>query len=147
MTVSQITSQVLKDLVYWLFFGVIIALAQLWLIPFGYYLTSKSVTWVQLVGNGSLLFFSTTITSQTAGEYFKKPKAHNAAATLLCIVPTLGIIILSVCGYGLVIATQLGMLPANSLSAERVTTVSDILAIAGMIFSFGFTIYLRVFGE
>lgn len=141
------TSEVVKDLGYWLLFGVVISLAQLWLVPFAYYFTTQPVTWVQLVGNGSLLFFATTITSRTAGEYFRKPKAHSAFATLICIAATFIIILLSVFGYGLVIATHVGLLPTSSLSAERVTTVSDVLAASGIIFSCAYTIYLRVFGE
>ena len=147
MTVNQVTSEVCKDLGYWLLFSIVIALAQLWLVPFAYYLTNQSVTWVQLIGNGSLLFFSTTITSKTAGEYFRRVKAHSAFATLICIFATLVIILFSVFGYGLVIATHVGILPVSTLSAERVTTMSDVLAVSGIIFSFGYTIYLRVFGE
>lgn len=141
------TIDVFKDLGYWLVFGVAIALAQLWLVQVAYYLKNQSVTWVQLVGNGSLLFFSTAITSKTAGEYFKKSKAHNAAATLICVTVMLGIILCSGFGYGVVISTHLGTAPTDALSADRVTTLSDRLAFAGIIFSGAFTAYLRMYGE
>ncbi len=144
---SQIVREVFKDLGYWMLFGVIIALAQLWLIPFAYYLLKRPLTWVELIGNGSLLFFATTITSKTAGEYFKKVKGHHGWATLLCLFVTVVIILLSVFAYALVIAARLEKAIANALSPERVATMSTVLAAAGLIFGFAYTIYIRVFGE
>lgn len=137
----------LHEIGYWLFFSVLIALAQLWLVPLLYYLTSKSLTWVELIGNGSLLFFATTITSKTAGEYFKKVRGGHPWATLLCIGVTLGIVLASVSCYALVIADRTGILPPKSLSPDHVAVLSDVLAASGLIFSLGYTLYIRAYGQ
>src|SRR5437763_6339258 len=68
----QMAREILKELGYWFLFRIVIALAQLWLVPFGYYLMHRPWTWVDLVGNGSLLFFATTTASKATGEYFKR---------------------------------------------------------------------------
>lgn len=134
---------ILKELGYWLLFSVILALAQLWLIPFVYYLTNKPWTWVELVGNGSLLFFATTITSKTAGEYFRKVKSRNELATLFCIAVTFIVVILSVFAYGLLTASRVGIAPGISLAPEKVAFLSNILALSGLIFSLAFTLIIR----
>ncbi len=144
---DQIVGQVLKDFGYWLLFSIVISLAQLWLVPCIYYLTQKPLTWVELIGNGSLLFFATTITSKTAGEYLKKGKSRSELATLICIGVTFLIVMMSVFAYALVTAVRIGVMAANSLSSERVATFSDILALSGAIFSFAFTLLVRVDGK
>lgn len=141
------TTGYLHEIGYWLVFSVVIALAQLWLVPLLYYLTSKQLTWVELIGNGSLLFFATTITSKTAGEYFKKVRGGNPWATLLCIGVTFGIVFASVFCYALVIADRTGMFPPKSLSPEHVAFLSDVLAASGLLFSFGYTLYIRAYGQ
>jgi hypothetical protein len=138
----QIAKEVLEEFGHWFLFSVVIALAQLWLLPFGYYLVQKPWTWVGLVGNGSLLFFATTITSKTAGEYFKKVKRRGGWATTLCIGVTFVIVFLSVFAYALVIST--GLLGVNSLKPERVAALSNGLAISGLIFSASFTLFIRL---
>jgi hypothetical protein len=130
-----------------LLFSVIIALAQLWLIPSFYYLTQKPWTWAELVGNGCLLFYATTITSKTAGEYFKRVKTRNEWATLVCIAMTFIIVALSVFVYALVTATRAGLVLANPLSPERVARISDGLALSGLIFSGAFTLIIRAYGR
>jgi hypothetical protein len=146
LTGFQIACEVLKEFGHWFLFSVAIALAQLWLIPFGYYLAKKPWTWVDLVGNGSLLFFATTITSKTAGEYFKRVKRRSDVATLFCIGMTLIIVFLSVFAYTLVISSRIGLLGAN-LAPERVATSSDMLALSSLIFSAAFTLIIRVSAE
>lgn len=143
---DHVVAHVLKDFGYWFLFSIVISLAQLWLIPCFYYLTQKPLTWLELVGNGSLLFFATTITSKTAGEYFKKGKS-NELATLFCIGVTFLIVMMSVFAYALVTAARMGILASNSLSPERVATVSNILALSGAIFSGAFTLLIRVDGK
>lgn len=131
---------------YWLLFSVIVSLAQLWLVPLAYYIMSKPLTWVELIGNGSLLFFATTITSKTAGEYFKKVHGSHAIATLICVAVTLLTVLTSAFVYAFVTATRMGVLSAN-MSPEKVTSLSDLLAGSGIVFSFAYTIYVRVYGK
>jgi hypothetical protein len=142
---SQIVTGILKEFGYWFLFTVVIALAQLWLIPCAYYLTQKQFTWVELIGNGSLLFFATTITSKTAGEYFKKVKTRNEGTTLLCLTVMFIIIIPAVFTYALVTASRVGIMAANSLSPERVAMVSDVLAASGLLFSLAYTFIIRAY--
>ena len=144
---DHVVGHFLKDFGYWLLFSIVISLAQLWLIPCFYYLTQKPWTWVELIGNGSLLFFATTITSKTAGEYFKKGKNPGGLATLVCIGVTFLIVMMSVSAYALVTASRMGILALNSLSPERVATFSNILALSSAIFSFAFTLLVRVDGK
>jgi hypothetical protein len=146
---------VLKDIGYWILFSLVLALAQLWLIPVGYYLVKKPLTLVDLIGNGSLLFFATTITSRTAGEYFRKVRGHHGWATLVCIFAMLGIVLPSVFAYAFEVAFRVGLGGASSpqgvtvasLSPERITLLSLVLAISGTVFSFGYTLYIRAYGE
>ena len=137
-----------KEICYWTFFSVVVSLAQLWLVPVAYYLVRKPWTVVGLVGNGSLLFFATTITAKTAGEYFKKVKGHHEwAATLGCSVMTFLTVILSAFILGLESAARAGVMAADTLSPERVTVLSVGLAVSGLIFSLGYTLLMRKMGE
>lgn len=134
---------ILEELGYWLLFSLVIGLAQLWLIPLAYYLGQKPWTWIDLIGNGSLLFFATTITSRTAGEYFRKVKQASKVATLLCIVTMFAIIIVSVFSYGIIVATRMEA-PVIALSPARVAITSALVAIFGLLFSLSYTIYIRI---
>ena len=136
-----------RDIFHWIIFGVVISLSQLWLIPLGYYLLVKPLTLVGLVGNGSLLFFATTITSKTAGEYFKRVRGHHGWATLLCVTCMILVVMSSVFAYAVVVAARLGGSEATALSDERVTRVSLYLAASGIIFSFAYTLVIRAYGE
>ena len=147
---------VLKDIGYWILFSLVLALAQLWLIPLGYYLVKKPLTLVDLIGNGSLLFFATTITSRTAGEYFRRVKGHHAGATLVCLFAMLVIVLPSVFAYAFEIAFRAGLdgtsssperITVLSLAPERITMLSLVLAVSAVIFSFGYTLYIRAYGE
>jgi hypothetical protein len=91
---------IFHELGYWFVYSLLIALAQLWLIPVAYYLVDRPLKLVELIGNGSLLFFATTTASKTAGEYFKKVKVHLPMAKLVCITMLLLIICLvwEICG-------------------------------------------------
>ena len=144
---DHVVGHFLKGFGYWLLFSIVISLAQLWLVPCIYYLTKKPLTWAELIGNGSLLFFATTITSKTAGEYFKKSKDLGWLPTLVCIGVTFLIVMMSVSAYALVTASRMGILTLNSLSPERVATFSNILALSGAIFSFAFTLLIRGDGK
>jgi hypothetical protein len=144
---SNPEGSVTREIGYWLLFSVLVALAQLWLIPLAYYLTKQPFTLVELIGNGSLLFFATTTTSKAAGEYFKRVKGKHEGATLICVTVMLLIIFVSVFVYALEIATRLSRLQGVSLSPERVTNVSIVLALSGLIFSFSYTLYIRAYGE
>jgi hypothetical protein len=146
-TNSNTKGSIFKEIGYWLLFSVLVALAQLWLIPLAYYLTKKPFTLIELIGNGSLLFFATTTASKIAGEYFKKVKGNHEVATLLCVTVMLVIIFVSVFVYALEVASRLGGLGVTPLSPERVTSVSILLAISGLIFSFAYTLYIREYGE
>lgn len=139
--------EIIKEFGYWILFSVVIALAQLWLIPWAYFLANKPWTWVGLVGNGSLLFFATTITSKTSGEYFKRVKGRHEIATLVCVAVTFIIISISVFAYAVVMASRVGALTNITLSPARIATTSDLLAISGVIFSLAYTIYIRIYGE
>lgn len=138
-------NDILKEFGYWVLFSVVISLAQLWLIPLAYYLANKSWTWVDLIGNGSLLFFATTITSKTAGEYFKKVKGHHEIATLLCGAVAFIIILVSVFAYAVVTASRVGALANITLSPARIARTSDLLAVTGLVFSLAYTIYFRIY--
>jgi hypothetical protein len=96
---------------------------------------------VDLVGNGSLLFFATTITSKTAGEYFKRGNVHTEAATLICFVVTLLIVISSVFTFGIVVTMRFSS--AVQVAPQRVANFSSLLAVAAIIFSFAFTIFIK----
>ena len=138
---------VAHELGYWLFYSVVLALAQLWLIPVVYYVYDKPFTLIEVIGNGSLLFFATTTASKTTGEYFKKVKAHHPMAKLVCIAMMLLIILPSVCAYALEIATRIGGASNLALSALKVTRLSLGLAVTGIIFSLSFTLLTRAYGE
>jgi hypothetical protein len=139
---------IVEEFGYWFLFSIVIALAQLWLIPCAYYLTQKQFTWVELIGNGSLLFFATTITSKTAGEYFKKVKSQKRTrfTTLFCLFGMVIIVLPAVFTYALVTASRVGMMAATVLSPERVATVSDVLAVSGLLFSLAYTFIIRAYG-
>jgi hypothetical protein len=132
-----------KEIAYWIFFSVLISLAQLWLIPILCYLAKKPWTLVGLIGDGSLLFFATSITSKTGGEYFKKVKGHHEWLTFGCVVTMVGIIVLSVFVFSLEAAIRLNLMPANSLSPERVTHMSIGLAGSGILFSLAYTLFIH----
>ena len=132
-----------KEIMYWVVFSILISLAQLWLVPVLYYLAKKPWTLVGLIGDGSLLFFATTITSRTGGEYFKKMKGHHEWLTFGCVAVMLIIVVLSVFVFGLEVAIRTGLMPANSLLPERVTHLSLILAISGTIFSLSYTLVIH----
>jgi hypothetical protein len=141
-----IVTDISKEILHWLFFSIAIGLAQLWLIPLFYYLFQKHITWVELIGNGSLLFFATTVTSKTAAEYFRKVKG-DTTGHVLCFALAILIIMASVTCYAAVTATRGNLVPAASLSPERVTFMSDILAGAGIVFSLAYTSLIRAFGK
>lgn len=135
------------ELGYWLFYSVLLALAQLWLIPVVYYVYDKPFTLIDVIGNGSLLFFATTTASKTTGEYLKKVKTHHPIAKLFCIAMMLLIILPSVCAYSLEIATRIGGMTTLVLSPLRVTRLSLGLAVTGIMFSLSFTLLTRAYGE
>jgi len=132
-----------KEFLYWIVFSILISLAQLWLIPILCYLAKKPWTLVGMIGDGSLLFFATTITSKTGGEYFKKVKGHHEWWTFGCIATMLFIIVPSVFVFGIEAAIRAGLMPASSLSPERVTHFSLVLAISGIIFSLSYTLLIH----
>jgi hypothetical protein len=140
-------STFLHEFLYWVLFSLVLALAQLWLIPLGYYLYDRPLKMVEVIGNGSLLFFATTTVSRSAGEYFKKVKSHHPTAKLICIAMLLLIILPSVFAYALEIATRLGGVGTLALSAEKVTRLSLGLAAAGAIFSLSFTMLTKAYGD
>jgi hypothetical protein len=145
---NQTVADLLEECGYWALFSVLIALAQLWLIPFAYYAYQRPWTLVDLVGNGSLLFFTTTITSKTAGDYFRKVRVRSKGLTLFCIAITFGIVLLSVFLYAIVVAApRIGITAGNSLRPDRVARLSEVLAISGLLFSFVFTLIIRVSQE
>jgi uncharacterized membrane protein len=143
---KEFTDSIAREIGYWALFSVVIALAQLWLIPVGYYLLTKPWTLVELIGNGSLLFFATTITSKTAGEYFKRVKGHHGWATLICLTAMIFIVFVSVFAFALEAAVRAGAMSPDALSPERVTGISLGLAFAGIVFSFAYTLYIRAYG-
>lgn len=140
-------SDIGKEISYWLWFSVLLSLAQLWLVPLLYYLVKKPWTVVGLLGNGSLIFFATTITSKTGGDYFKKVKGHHAWATFGCIAVMLLVVVVSIFVFALEAAIHAGLMAADALSPERVTGLSIVLAVSGLLFSLGYTIFIRRFGE
>jgi uncharacterized membrane-anchored protein YitT (DUF2179 family) len=139
---------VAEEFGYWFLFSVMISLAQLWLVVFAYYAMRKQFTWMELIGNGSLLFFATTMASKTAGEYFRKvkPRKRNGVATLVCLFAMIAIIFPSVFIYALITAIRVGMMSGNMLAPDRVTFISDVLALAALLFSLGFTFVIRYGG-
>lgn len=147
MTETNYIEEIAKEIVYWAFFSVVMALAQLWLLPLIYYIANRPVSWVQLVGNGSLLVFATTITSKSAGDYFKRVRQHRWWATILCFGGTIVIIVISIGLYALVTARGIGLLGAHSLAAARVTTMSDMLAFFSVVLSLSYTLLARAYGE
>jgi hypothetical protein len=138
---------IFHELGYWLLYSLLLALAQLWLIPLAYYLYDKPLALVDVIGNGSLLFFATTTASKTAGEYFKKVKTHHPTAKLFCIGLLLLIILPSVYAYALEIATRVGGAGSLAMSPDKVMRLSLGLAVTGIIFSLSFTLITRAYGE
>jgi len=143
----QKAGSVSRELCYWLLYSVVFALAQLWLVPLGYYLFNKPMTLVALIGNGSLLFFATTIASKTAGEYFKKVKKHHEWASFMCIAVMSLIIVPSVFAFAFETAARAGVMQTEALAPERVTNLSLILAVSGVIFSLAYTLLIRAYGD
>lgn len=141
----NLVSEIAEEFAYWVFFSVVIALAQLWVVAGLLYAAHRPFTWAGLIGNGSLLFFATTITSKAAGEYFKKVKGSHRWATLICVAGMIIIIIASTSLYALVAAATI--FASDSLTAARVAGMSDVLAACGLAFSLGYTLYIRAYGE
>ena len=135
-----------RELCFWLIYSVILSLAQLWLLPILYYLSKKPLTLVALIGNGSLIFFATTITSKTAGDYFKKVKRHHEWGFLCGAVMGL-IIICSVFAFAVEAAVRAELIKPELISPERVSSFSLVLALAAVIYSFAFTIIIRRHGD
>lgn len=137
-----------KELGYWFAFGVVIALAQLWLIPFAGMLFNKPVRWADLIQNGSFLMYATTLTAKTVGDYHKKVHGEHGMATLLCWLVGTSIIMVGVLSYALVVVgPRIGVLATSSLSSEGVVRASGILAVASMAFSLAYTLYTCVHGD
>ena len=129
---------------YWLLFSVLISLTQLWLVPLFYYLLNKPLTWVDLIGNGSLLLFATTLTSKTTGEYFKKVTTHHWFASSFFVLLTFAVTAMAVGSYALMLASRTGsLLSDRAVTPEKMTIVSGWLAATGLVFSLAGTIYIR----
>jgi hypothetical protein len=141
-----IAADIAKEIGHWIFFSLVVGLAQLWIIPILYYLFQKNLTWVELIGNGSLLFFTTTITAKTAGEYFKKVQG-SAITNVACFGAAMVIILASVSCYTAVTATRAGLVPGASLSPARVAIMSNVLATVAIVFSLAYTSIIRAFGK
>lgn len=110
-------------------------------------MANKPWTIIELLGNGSLLFFATTITSKTAGEYFKRVRGHHAIATPMCVICLISILLPSVFAYGIEAATRVGVTASESLSPGRVTRVSLFLAGSAILFSLSYTLFVHAFGD
>jgi hypothetical protein len=122
-----------SSIVYWLFFEVGIPLAPLYLlIPLAFFLSGESWQWADIVADGSLLFYATTIASKAAGEHLKDLDARSQR---LCLGISFLIAILSAFIYALIVMTS--FLNFNSaLSPKRVAVTSTGLAISSLILSF-----------
>lgn len=138
---------VLHEIGYWLLYGLVLALAQLWLAFLGSYLFKKQISLVDLIGNGSLLFFATTTASKTAGDYMRKVKSHHPTAKLVCFGMLLLILLPSVFAYACEVVTRFGGPNALAMSPERVTIFSLALAFGGALFSFSYTLIIRAYGD
>jgi hypothetical protein len=138
---------VFHEIGYWLLYGLVLALAQLWLAFLASYLFKKNFSLVDLIGNGSLLFFATTTASKTAGDYMRKVKSHHPTAKLICFGVLLLILLPSVFAYACEVVSRLGGPNALAMSPERVTTFSLWLAFGGALFSFSYTLIIRAYGD
>lgn len=134
---------------HWLSFSVPLALAHLPLTALAFWLWQRPITWVDILKNGALLTYTTTLTAKALGEYMRKARKDSEILSILCVICALAIILPTVFVYGVMIASQVSVTgstsrPFSPLAAGRLAALSSALALAGMFYSLGYTIYTRV---
>jgi hypothetical protein len=139
---------ILEEIFWWLGFSVLLPLFYLAAVPLMLYLFHKPVPWADLVKNGVLLSYATTITARAAGNYHKSVPSPRGLVGGLCILGLTTIIGASCVVYGGILVVGLDSSGSGPIlgSSERLATFSTIVALLAMMFSLVFTLHARFSG-
>ncbi len=131
-----------NSIVYWLLFEVVIPLAPLYLlIPVAFFLTREHWQWSEIVADGSLLLYATTIASKATGEHFPYLDSPRSKWFSICVL--IIIVMLSSFIYALIVMTNYLNFD-SALSPKRVALMSTGIAICSLIFSFALRLRTRL---
>src|SRR5438477_847351 len=87
----------------WLLFSVAISLVYFALTVLVWWLTKHNFTWIELLKSGGLVTYACTLSSKTAGEYFKSG-ARITWLTLVCLFGLICILLTAAVAYGLLLS-------------------------------------------
>jgi hypothetical protein len=135
---------VVREMVHWFLFGVIVSLGYLALVLLILWVEGKHVDWIAAVKSGGLLTYASTLAARTAGEYLRKVTRITLISSF-CVVGLLAVIVPAACVYALVLESAVSQTPALPaiIMPDRVAQASLVIACLAVGYGFVFTLFLK----
>jgi hypothetical protein len=126
--------------VRWLLFEVVVPLFPLCFFPLAAYLFEQPWSWVDILADGSVLLYATTIASKAVGDHLSKLGSDLEKG--ICVAILIVIVAFSTFIYAFIVMTS-RLILASSFSQQRAAVWSAGLALSSLVFSFGLRIVTR----